>query len=94
MTLSAPTQTNPPLRYHREAARRTSPEGALIRFSPRRAADHVQHILMVEFTSSEGRAWQAIGGGDTLADAIAFARDSCPTDTTWQPVGWDDLYGD
>ena len=55
---------------------------------------HAQHILMVEFTSPDGRAWQAIGGGDTLADAIAFAQDSCPTDATWQPISWNELYGD
>jgi len=55
---------------------------------------HAQHILMVEFTSPDGRAWQAIGGGDTLADAIAFARASCPGDAAWQPISWADLYGD
>jgi hypothetical protein len=49
---------------------------------------------MVEFRAAGGRTWQAIGGGDTLADAVAFAQDSCPTDATWQPVGWSDLYGD
>jgi hypothetical protein len=53
-----------------------------------------QHVLMVEFTSTDGRRWQAIGGGDTLADAIAFAHDSCPADATWNPAGWNDAYGD
>ena len=62
--------------------------------APTRLAAAARHILMVEFTSPDGRAWQAIGGGDTLADAIDFARDSCPTHTTWQPLRWDDLYGD
>ncbi len=45
------------------------------------------HILAVEFSSPDGRSWQAIGGGSTLAAAIAFARDSCPGDTSWQAVG-------
>ena len=49
---------------------------------------------MVDFSSPEGRTWWAVGVGDTLADAIAFAEDSCPTDTTWQPTRWNDLYGD
>jgi hypothetical protein len=49
---------------------------------------------MVEFTSPNGRTSQAIGAGDTLAAAIAFAQDSCPTDATWHPVSWNDLYGD
>jgi hypothetical protein len=53
-----------------------------------------EQILSVEFSSPEGRPWKAVGGGETLAAAIAFARDSCPTDTTWQPVRWNDLYGD
>jgi hypothetical protein len=43
----------------------------------------------------EGRTWWAVGDGDTLADLIAFAEDSCRTDTTWQPTRrWNDLYGD
>jgi hypothetical protein len=49
---------------------------------------------MVEFRSPDGRGWKAIGGGDTLADAIAYAQDSCPTDASWQPTSWNDLYGD
>lgn len=92
MTLSAPTHRNLPRPRRREAGRRTSPEGTLIRFSPKPAA--AQLSLMVEFSSHDGRTWQAIGGGETLADAIAFAHRSCPTDATWQPVSWTDLYGD
>jgi len=53
-----------------------------------------QVVLMVDLISPEGRTWWAVGVGDTLADAIAFAHDSCPTDTTWQPTQWNDLYGD
>jgi hypothetical protein len=53
-----------------------------------------QRILSVEFRSSDGRAWKAIGGGDTLLAAIEWARESCPHGTTWEPVGWEDLYGE
>jgi hypothetical protein len=49
---------------------------------------------MVDFSSPEGGSWWAAGVGDTLAEALAFAQDSCPTDTTWQPTRWNDLYGD
>ena len=100
MALSAPTHLNPPRGIrpakttHREAARPTPPEGTLILLSPKPAAAATQLSLMVEFGSPDGRSWQAIGGGDTLADAIAFAQDSCPTDATWQPITWNDLYGD
>lgn len=60
--------------------------------APRRAAV-AQLSLTVEFRAPDGRSWHAIGGGETLADAIAFAKDSCPTGTSWQPVAWNDLYG-
>ena len=49
---------------------------------------------MVDVASPEGRAWWAVGLGDTLAEALALARDSCPTDTPWEPTRWNDLYGD
>ena len=58
------------------------------------AAAVSQVVLMVDFSSPEGRTWWAVGVGDTLADALAFAQDSCPADTTWQPTRWNDLYGD
>ena len=64
-----------------------------IRF-PRRARAARQLSLMVEFSSRGGRSWRAIGGGGTIADAIAFARDSCPTDATWHAISWTELYGD
>jgi hypothetical protein len=66
----------------------------VVKVNRRPDAGPTQHILSVEFSSPDGRTWQAIGGGDTLATAIAFAGDSSPTDTTWQPVRWNDLYGD
>jgi hypothetical protein len=53
-----------------------------------------QRVLVVDFTSPEGRNWWAVGVGDNLGDAIEFAHDSCPTDTTWRPLHWNDLYGD
>ena len=56
--------------------------------------DPTQVVLMVDFVSRKGRTWWAVGLGDTLADALVFAGDSCPTDTTWRPVRWNDLYGD
>jgi hypothetical protein len=51
-------------------------------------------VLSVELAAPDGRTWQAIGGGDTVEAAVAFARDSCPADATWQPVRWNNLYGD
>jgi hypothetical protein len=43
-----------------------------------------QRILAVAFRSPDGRRSTAIGGGATVDDAISFAREACPDDTTWQ----------
>jgi xanthine/CO dehydrogenase XdhC/CoxF family maturation factor len=51
-----------------------------------------QVVLRVDFESN-GRRWAAIGGGATVRDAIAAARESLP-DGTWTAVSWNDLYGD
>lgn len=61
---------------------------------PAAAAGPGQVVLVVDFTSPEGRNWWAVGVGDNLADAIEFAHGSFPTDTTWRPLDWNDLYGD
>jgi hypothetical protein len=53
-----------------------------------------QRIVAVEFRSLDGRHWHAVGGGDTVAAAITFARESCPDDATWDVVSWEDLYGE
>jgi hypothetical protein len=53
-----------------------------------------QRILVVEFRSEDGRSWSAGGGGTTIAAAIHHALDSCPGDTEWDAVSWEDLYGD
>ena len=69
-----------------------APEATVIPF-PSVPTDGAQHVLTVEFASPDGRRWQAIGGGATFADAIGFARESCPTGTSWRLVRWNDLYG-
>jgi hypothetical protein len=53
-----------------------------------------QPILAVEFRSRDGRSWNAVGGGTTVAAAIEWARESCPHGTTWYAIGWNDLYGE
>jgi hypothetical protein len=53
-----------------------------------------EEVLTVEFRSTDGRAWRAIGGGPTITDAISSARECCPGGTTWVAVRWNDLYGD
>jgi hypothetical protein len=69
---------------------------------PTWAADHErvwtaapeQRVLAVEFRSAGGERWHGVGGGATVAEAIRDARESLPEDASWEPVGWNDLYGD
>jgi hypothetical protein len=70
-----------------------APNGKLMLLPVAPAAPE-QRILAVEFRSPDGRYWNAIGGGATVAAAIIYARESCPDDATWDAVSWNDLYGD
>ena len=96
MTLSAPTRRRRPRGFPSanttriEQAASTAPEETL----PAAPAGPGRIVLMVDFTSPEGRNWRAVGGGANLAEAIAFAQDSCPAGATWRPHDWNDLYGD
>ena len=96
MTLAAPSSLNRQRGFRRantthfKQARSTAPKRTI----PSTPATPSQVVLMVDFASPEGRAWWAVGLGGTLAEALTFARDSCPTDTTWEPTRWNDLYGD
>jgi len=58
------------------------------------AVTRIERLLTVEFVSPDRGTWTAIGGGETVAAAIVSARESCPDDTSWHPVDWNDLYGD
>jgi hypothetical protein len=95
MTLSAPTRRRRPRgspsanTTRLERAGSTAPEGTL----SAAPAGPSRVVLMVDFASPEGRNWWAVGIGDTHADAVASAQDSCPTDTTWRPLDSNDLYG-
>jgi hypothetical protein len=51
-------------------------------------------VLRVDFVSRDGSRWSALGDGASLAEAVAFARESCPAGPDWQPVGWEQLLGD
>ena len=74
-------------------ARLPAAHGKLIRLRVAPAAPE-QRVLTVGFRSPDGRYWNAIGGGATVAAAIVDARESCPADATWDAVGWNDLYGE
>lgn len=62
--------------------------------APSEEHPETQAIIVVQFRGPGGEEWSAVGGGDTVEEAIAFARDSCPPGVLWQPDSWQDLYGE
>ena len=52
------------------------------------------HLLSVDFEASDGRQWSAVGGGESVAEAIAAARESLPPGADWDVTRWNALYGD
>ena len=53
-----------------------------------------QVVLSVELVNDWGERWTAIGGGATVAQALAFAQESAPEGPVWKPLEWNDLLGD
>jgi hypothetical protein len=51
-------------------------------------------VLRVRLEGPAGESWSAVGGGQTVGDALAFAVASAPADTAWRIVGWAPVYGD
>ena len=65
---------------------------ARLRHNP---APHFNSFLLnVDFRSAGGEEASAIGGGDSIPEAIAAARDALPVGLEWEPVRWNHLYGD
>ena len=53
-----------------------------------------QRIIRVSLRAQTGERWDAIGGGTSVDEAIAFAVASAPGDRRWRVVRWRDVYGD
>jgi hypothetical protein len=53
-----------------------------------------QEIRRLDFEAAGGRRWSAIGGGASLAEAVAFARESLPLGVEWRLVRSAPLFGD
>ena len=51
-------------------------------------------VVMVELEAANGRRWSAVGGGDTIDEAVDVARRSAPEGDDWRVVRVEDLYGD
>ena len=62
---------------------------------PHDSAPHFNAFLLnVDFGSAAGDEWSAIGGGDSIPEALAAARDALPAGLDWELVRWNHLYGD
>ena len=56
--------------------------------------DRPQRVVTVEFETNDGTLWRGIGGGRSLDEAIAFARESASAGPYWRTIRAADLYGD
>jgi hypothetical protein len=53
-----------------------------------------RYLLSVDFEAAGGEQWSSVGGGESVADAIASAREALPLGVEWDVVRWNDLYGE
>ena len=51
-------------------------------------------VLGVRLAGPGGERWSTVGIGETLGEALAWARESAPSGTSWLVSGWAELYGD
>jgi hypothetical protein len=63
--------------------------------SPRRPIPQQgPYLVSVDFQAPNGEESFAVGGGKTLEDAIASARESLPLGHEWDMVRWNHVHGD
>ena len=53
-----------------------------------------RYLLSVDFHTLDGKEWSSVGGGDSIEEAIASARDALPFGADWSVARWNELYGD
>jgi hypothetical protein len=52
------------------------------------------YYLGVTFEDADGERRSAVGGGESVAEAIAAARDELPAGGRWTLVRWTTIYGE
>ncbi len=52
------------------------------------------HVLSVTLVNGDGDRWHAIGLGETVSEALTWARKSAPAGAWWLVREWSDLFGD
>ena len=53
-----------------------------------------RYVFAVTLLDGQGTEWQAIGGGATVNEALAFAVASAPAGRHWRPLHWLELFRD
>lgn len=53
-----------------------------------------RYLVDVDFQTLDGEKSFAVGGGETLREAIASAREAIPVGLEWQVVRWNHVHGD
>jgi hypothetical protein len=62
--------------------------------APDEAPAAATRVLAVRLAGPRGERWSSIGVGATVEDALAWARDSAPSGTSWLIGSWADVYGE
>jgi hypothetical protein len=52
-----------------------------------------RYLLNIDFEASGGEQWSSVGGGESVAEAIAAAREALPLGHDWDVARWNHLYG-
>jgi hypothetical protein len=54
----------------------------------------MHYLITVDFEARDGERLYCVGGGSTLDEAIAAARDGLPLGSKWQVVRWNHVHGE
>jgi hypothetical protein len=60
---------------------------------PAKPSPFSSFLLVVDFRGPDGAEWSAVGGGESVVEAVEIARQSLPPGREWTLAGWNELYG-
>ena len=66
----------------------------LVPLRPDTAGRFNAYLLNVDFEAPGGEQWSALGGGESVAEAIVAAQDALPAGPAWRLSGWNHFYGE
>lgn len=53
-----------------------------------------RYLIDVDFETPDGERSFAVGGGETLEEAVAVAREALPAGAEWEVVRWNHVHGE